>query len=445
MLGQVPQPVRQYREGPRMSDDPASGDGAGGPVTTSRTFAALAVPAYRVLWWSGLFSFMGIQMQMLVRGLLAWDLTERESGLGVVFLVFGLSMLVSTPFGGVAADRFPKRWLLFIGQFVITIAAVGMGLAVIIGVEQFWMLLVVSATQGSMFGLIGPARMSFTTELVGRDLLGNAITLSILSMSFTRVFAPSLAGTLAGYKAFGIGGAYLVAALFSLVSAVLTFRLPDMPRGEPSGRSPLQDIADGVRYVAARPALRRVVVTSTVVIMFGFNYVAFMPALVEGEFELGDSYVGYMSTTSSIGAIAVSILIASRANSPRARGMIVGFGAAFGLTVMLFGLAPTYWSALLIVVLVGAATTGFQSLTGAVALSDTAGSHQGRVQSLMQLSFAGFGVAALPLGVLAEVVGLRNAIVVMGSVPLAAIALFAIGEGFVNPRRRTVDPQPEST
>ncbi|MDG2114293.1 MAG: MFS transporter [Actinomycetota bacterium] len=423
-----------------MSDEPAPREVREGPAVTSRTFEAFSVPAYRVLWWSGLFSFLGVQMQMLVRGLLAWDLTERESGLGVVFLVFGVSMLVSTPFGGVAADRFRKRWLLFIGQFVITVAAVGMGAAVIAGVEQFWMLLVVSAAQGSMFGLIGPARTSFTTELVGRDLLGNAITLSILSMSFTRVFAPSFAGILAGYEAVGIGGAYLVAAFFSLVSAVLTFRLPDTGTGEPSGTGPLREIADGVRYVVARPPLRRVVVTSTVVIMFGFNYLAFMPALVEGEFGLGDAQVGYMSTASSIGAVAVSMLIASRAGSPRARGMIVGFGAAFGVTVMLFGLTPSYGWALFVVAFIGAATTGFQSLTGAVALSDTDSSHQGRVQSLMQLSFAGFGIAALPLGVLAEMIGLREAIVVMGAVTAGAVLLFAIGERRDIPLPRDAQP-----
>ena len=426
-----------------MSDDPTAGDGLsespgshrapGSPAIQPSTFASFSVPAYRVLWWSGLFSFMGVQMQMLLRGLLAWDMTEREGALGIVFLVFGLSMLVSTPLGGVAADRLPKRWLLFSGQFVITVAAVGMGIAVISGVEKFWMLLVVSMAQGSMFGLIGPARVSFSRELVGPELLGNAITLSVLSMSGTRVFAPSLAGAMAGYATVGIGGAYLVAAVFSLLSAVLTFKLPTTERAPPTGRNPFQEIADGVRYVRARPPLRRLIVTSTVVIMFGFNYVSFMPALVEGVFELGDGSVGLMSTASSIGAIAVSIPLASRAGSPRARHMIVLFGFGFGATVMLLSIAPNYAVGLLVVVLIGGAVTGFQSLTSAVALRDSDGSHQGRVQSLMQLSFAGFGIAALPLGLLAERIGLRSAMTVMGAVPLAAMGWFVLAERRTDP------------
>lgn len=426
---------------PRSGGRPPGPPASAGATAKVSTFASLAIPSYRVLWWSGLFSFMGIQMQMLLRGLLAWDLTEREGALGVVFLVFGLAMLITTPLGGVAADRFPKRWLLFAGQAMITVGAVGMGVAVLAGVEQFWMLLVVSVIQGAMFGLIGPARVSFSRELVGPELLGNAITLSVLSMSSTRVFAPSLAGALAGWALFGIGGAYVVAAVFSLFSAWLTFFLPDTG-STPTARNPFAEIVDGVRYVAQCPPLRRMVVTSTIVIMFGFNYISFMPALVEGVYELGDGSVGFMSTVSSIGAVAVSIPLASRSGSPRARTMIAWFGLAFGGFVALLSLAPQYWVAVPIVVLVGGATTGFQSLSSAVALGDTDPSHQGRVQSLMQLAFAGFGLAALPLGLLAEAIGLKRAIALMGVIPMVAVVAYAMGEGLLGRSRKIVATGP---
>lgn len=434
-----------------MSDSPSAGESSAGDERSAAshhehiaTFASLRVPAYRVLWWSALYSFMGVQMQMLLRGLLAWDLTEREGALGIVFLVFGFAMLITTPLGGVAADRFPKRWLLFWGQFFITVGAVGMGVAVLAGVEQFWMLLAVSFLQGSMFGLTGPARVSFSRELVGPELLANAITLASLSMSTTRIFAPSLAGALAGWALFGIGGAYVVAAFFSLISAVLTFRLPPTEVVR-SDRNPLQEIADGLRYVAERPPLRRLVIASTVVIMFGFNYISFMPALVEGIFELGEGSVGFMSTASSIGAVAVSIPLASRANTPRARAVIVLFGIGFGGFVMLLAAAPTYWTAVLVVILVGAATTGFTSLTSAVALAESDEHHQGRVQSLMQLSFAGFGLAALPLGLLAEAVGLRPAMAVMGAIPLLAVLAFAAGEGLISRRAPVTLPPADAS
>jgi MFS family permease len=371
---------------------------------------------------------MGVQMQFLLRGLLAWDLTHRESALGVVFLVFGLSMLVFTPLGGVAADRLRKRTLLVVGQVLLVLVSAGMGIAVLIGNERFWMLLIAGVSQGAMFGLTGPARTSMANDLVGPALLGNAISLSMMSMSTTRVFAPSLAGALAGIAAFGIGGAYIVAAGFSILSLVFTIRLPDVAPSVAGKGNPFADIADGVRYVAVRPSLRRVVVASTIIIMFGFNYIAFMPALVEGVFGRGDGSVGLMSTASSIGAVFVSIPIAARVASPNARRLMVGLGLAFGATVCVLSVTPNYFVAFAVTILIGAAATGFQTLANSIVVTSSDPNYHGRVQSLMQLAFAGFGIVAAPLGLLAEAVGLRPTITLMGAIAAAASLVFAVLE-----------------
>ena len=389
-------------------------------------FASLRVPEYRLLWWGGVFSFMGVQMQFLLRGLLAWDLTHRESALGLVFLAFGLTMLLFTPFGGVAADRLSKRSLLIVGQASLVFVSIGMGVAVLADVAQFWMLLVASAVQAGMFGLTGPARTSMANDLVGPELLGNAISLSMMSMSTTRIFAPSLAGLLAGVAFAGIGGAYIVAAVFSAWSLVLTWRLPEVAPSSRSTASPMADIIDGVRYVAARRPLRRVVISSTLVIMFGFNYIAFMPALVEGEFGLGDGAVGLMSTASSFGAVGISIPIAARANSPLVRRYMVGLGLAFAMTVMALSIAPNYAMAFVVTMFIGAGATGFQTLANSIVVTSSDPTHHGRVQSLMQLSFAGFGIVALPLGVTAEWIGLRPTIVIMGGVAMLVTVGFAV-------------------
>ena len=105
----------------------------------SATFVSLQVPTFRLFWWSGVFSYLGIQMQFLLRGLLAWDLTERESGLGVVYLAFGVGLLVFTPIGGVLADRWAKRTLLVVGQGTIAAVAAFMGVAAVSGNARYWM------------------------------------------------------------------------------------------------------------------------------------------------------------------------------------------------------------------------------------------------------------------------------------------------------------------
>ncbi|MFK8026153.1 MAG: MFS transporter [Ilumatobacter sp.] len=398
-------------------------------VAGSGAFSSLSIPAYRNLWYSGTFAFMSVQMQFLLRGVLAWDLTGREGALGLVYLCFGVTMLIATPLGGVASDRLPNRKVLVASQSVLFVGALGMGLVTVTGVVQFWMLLVAAVAQGLAFGFYGPARVAFAAKLVGRDHLGNAITLSMLSLNGTRVFAPAFAGMLAGIAFFGIGGAYLVSAAFSACAFFQLLRCPEGASTTAStGRNPFADIADGVRYVKNFPALRRLLVSSFFVIMFGFNYVAFIPALVKDVFELSDGYVGVIMSASAIGAVAVALSTARHADGPRAFDLMVISGLVFGGTVVVLGAAPSFWAGFVVTVFVGAGATGYQSLSNTIALGLADEAHRGRVQSLLMLSFAGFGIAALPLGLLAEVIGLRTAMALMGIVAVVAGAVYWVAE-----------------
>ncbi len=397
------------------------------------TFAALSVPAFRALWLSGVFSFMSIQMQFLLRGWLAWELTESESALGIVMFTFGVTLLVSTPLGGVAADRLPKRPLLLVGQLILLLTAVGMGTALATGVVAFWMLGLSSSLQGLMFGLIGPARISMTSDLVGRDRMGNAITLSSLSLSGSRVFAPSIAGLLAGWALVGLAGTYFVSSALATLSLLLLFPLPRSAGGGDDGAlaptarpNPLVEIRQGVRYAMARRKLRRTILVSLIVMMFGFNYVAFMPAFVEGEFDLGVLHVGLISSVGALGAVAAAVLLASRADGPHAGVLLVAFGFGFGATVVVLAVMPSFWLAAVVSLGVGAASTGFMSLTQTLAMRASDDEHQGRVQSLVQLPFAGFAMVAWPLGGLAEAINVRTALAIMGILVIVAMAVFVV-------------------
>ena len=122
----------------------------------------------------------------------------------------------------------------------------------------------------------------------------------------------------------------------------------------------------------------------------------------------------------------ITAFVASRADGPNAERLLICCGIAFGIGVVLFGLAPNYLSALLIVIVLGFATNGFMVLTSSRSMVISEDSHHGRVQSLMQLAWAGFGIAAAPLGAVAEIVGLRPTIVFMGIITFLVVVLYGI-------------------
>jgi MFS family permease len=405
---------------------------------TGRTFAALSIPTYRLLWFGSLFSFLAVQMQVIARGALAYDLTERNSALGAVMFGFGLPMLLLTPIAGVAADRISKRTLIFASQVLLIISAALVGVALVTDVMQFWMLILSAVAQAAAFAFLGPARMAFTSELVGRSLLGNAVVLQQLSMNGTRVFGPSLAGLLIAVEWFGFAGVYFLTAGFVFVATTLTVRLPPgSPPANAQAKAPFADFVDGLRYVKANPHLMLLLVVSLVVIMSAFPYIAFLPTLSKEIFEAGDQGYGFMSGATAIGAVSASLYIASRSDRPGVWRVQALSGMVFGLGLVALAFTPTLGMALLVLVAVGGATSAFQSLNNTMVLMGSESGYHGRMQSLMMLSFSGFGLMALPLGVLADTIGLRPTFAIMGMVTTVAMGVYFVVRPIIERRHPT--------
>ncbi|MDQ3384811.1 MAG: MFS transporter [Actinomycetota bacterium] len=389
------------------------------------TFAALREPTYRILWLGGLVSFLAVQMEFVSRGWLAYRLTGSNGGLGAVFLGFGIPMLLLTPWGGVVADRLPKRAVLIGCQLALGVSSGGIALAVAFDVIEYWMLIAGAVLQGAGFSFLGPARMAFTGTLVGQDRLANAIVLQQMSMNGTRVFGPSIAGALIGVAFVGIGGVYFLTTALMLVAVTFTLRLPPgLPDADRPVRSPFQELGDGVSYVWSRPLLRLLVLTSFVVVLSAFPYVVFLPTIADEVFGVGSAGFGAMSGMSAVGALAATVVIANRADGPGAWRVQGIAGAVFAVGVALLGVMPSFVAALVVLVIVGAASAGFQSVNNALVLSNSDRAYHGRVQSLMMLSFSGFGIAALPIGLLADAIGITTTLAGMGAVALAAITAY---------------------
>lgn len=406
-----------------------------------RTFAALSDRRYRFLWAGGIFSFLSVQMQFIARGWLAFDLTGSNKGLGAVYLGFGVPMLLLTPWGGVAADRLAKRSVIMGAQLALAVSSFAIAVAISTGVIQYWMLIAAAVVQGAGFSFLGPARMAFTGELVGRERLGNAIVLQQMSMNGTRIFGPSVAGALIGIAFFGVDGVYYLTSFLMLIALAVTFQLPPgRPAADRPVNSPLHELADGIAYVRQRPILLLLVLTSFFVVMAAFPYVAFLPTLAERIFDVGPSGYGLMSGASAVGALAASLFIAARASGPGAWRLQTLAGAGFGLGVALLGLAPGFAVALVVILATGAASSAFQSLNNALVLEHSDLGYHGRVQSLMMLSFSGFGMAALPIGAVADVIGIRTTLVGMGLAASTAVGIYAVVRAAVR-RREALAPR----
>jgi MFS family permease len=388
-----------------------------------RTFAALAEPAYRTLWWGTLFSFLGMQMQVVARGFLAYELTESNTALGGVMIAFGVPQLLLSLWGGVVADRVPKRNVLLVWQGVIAVASGLMALAIAAERVAYWMLLATGGVTGVAFSFIGPARQAFIGDLVPAHLLGNAIVLQQANMNGTRVFGPALAGALIATPLVGMAGVYALTTLGFIVATVTMVRLPPgHPRPRADRRSPLQDTLDGLRYVVRDRPIGILLLMSFCVVSLAFPYQGFLASVAKSEFRRGAPALGTLSSAAAIGALGATLMVAGLTGHRRAWHVQTLSGIAFGVALIAFGYAPRFELALVAILLVGAFASAFQSLNNALAMMLSEPRYHGRVQALLGIGWSLFGIVSLPLGVVADAIGIRATLALMGLSAVITVA-----------------------
>ncbi len=199
---------------------------------------------------------------------------------------------------------------------------------------------------------------------------------------------------------------------------------PGRPRDHDLRTSATSEFTDSIRYVRRNPHIANLLVVSFVAVMIGFPFVAFLPRYATEIIEVGSSGYGLLAAASAVGAVIVSMYIAGRSTGRAAWRIQAVSGLAFGAMLVVLALAPSFGTALLAIAALGAASAGFQAMNNSLVLALSDLEYHGRVQSLMMLSFSGFGMAALPLGALADRIGLRETLALMGVGVIAAMVLF---------------------
>ena len=390
-------------------------------------FEPLAVPAYRTLWTATLLQFSGMMTAGVVRGFLAFDLTESNGAVAGLFFAFGITMFPAMFWAGVVTDRVSRKALLAGAQIFLAAQAVLLGLLVLTDQLAYWMLLVQSMFEGVTVAFLAPSRQAMNGQLLGAAGVGRGVVLQQGSMGIARIYGPLIGGVLIG-TAVGAGGVFLLIAGFFLWAALLTLRIPGSFRGGDGARegSFLRDLVAGMRYVRGRPALFVTVLVAYVVAFSAFPYFVFLPGMVLDVFERDAFELGLINSAAAVGSVVVAVLVAAVVHRPGAWGLFLAISFAFGPLVIAFGLAPSFWAALPIIMLVGGAEIGFISLAMGLGMAYSHRLYDGRVQSLIVSSFSLFGVASLPLGLLGDAIGIRETLVLQGTVGAALVGVLAL-------------------
>ena len=373
----------------------------------SPTFASLQVRNYRIYATGALISNIGTWMGRVAQDwLVLTELTDHSStALGIVTGLQFLPFLLLAPWAGMIADRFPKRAILVVTQTSLALSSLALGLLVVTGRAELWMVYSIALFTGIATVVDNPARQTFVSEMVPRERLANAVSLNSASFNAGRLVGPGVAGlTIA---AFGTGWTLL---LNTTTFVAVLLALAAMTRSELRPAPVLADrkgaIRDGVRYVRSRPDIQLVMVLVFVLGTFGMNFQVTTALMATQEFGKGPTEYGILGSIMAIGSLTAALLSARR-GEPRLRVLLLSL-AGFTLSTAAAALAPTY--ALFALALVPTGLSALTALTTANAMVQlrTDPLVRGRVMALyMAIFMGGTPIGAPIIGWIGEVWGAR--------------------------------------
>jgi len=395
-------------------------------LSTRNALSVLRNAPFRRYVIGSLISDTGSWMQVMAQGWVMATLTNKAIWLGMANLAAGLPMLLLTMVGGAAADRFDKRKILLITQFVQIGIACGIGFLVLKGKIEIWQILAFAAALGISNSFEMPTQSALVPELVGREEIQSGISIDRSVFHGSRVIGPTVGGYLIDWL--GTASAFFANALsfVALIAAILS--LPPRTKGtaeEEEKRS--SGIKDGFRFVVKdKPSLAMVTLIATQSLCIFPIITVMMPLYVRTVLGLGAGVFSKLMGASAIGSLVGSLFLIGLPRAKRVPLMMVNTVA---ITLVIIGLsfAPSFYvaMALLIVNSLGLATNF--GLCSTIVQERAPDYLRGRVSAVFMLSFVGLmPFAGLGVTSLSDYIGMPTALViaavVYGTVTLLVLA-----------------------
>jgi MFS family permease len=360
-------------------------------------------------------------------GYAAFQLTGSATTLGLMSLALGVPLLLFALLGGVLADRLPRQKVLLVSQTLLGACSVVIAALSIAGQLAPWHLIAVGIGQGTAFAFNVPARQALIADLVGPERLRAAIALNTSANNACRILGPALAGLLLSVPAIGVPGTFAAVATLLIVGigSVALMRVPAVSSEGHRG-SALAQLLEGLAYIRSSPVLLALLGLAVIPPFFGLPFQMLLPLFSESVFEVGASGLGVLNAAAGVGALAGSLVIAALAGASRPAVLQLGFGVAFGVALVAFGVAPSFVVAVLLVAIAGFTSAAYTALNNTLVLGNSEPRLHGRVMSVYLLTLGVTPVAAFPMAWLADLIGGPAAVALGGAVVAVVVAGVAI-------------------
>ena len=386
----------------------------------ARALISLKHRNFRLFWSGQLISLIGTWMQSTGQAWLVLQLTKSAWALGIVGALQFLPVMLFSLFGGVLADRFPKRTVVIFTQSFALLQAAVLWLLVATGTVQLWHIFVLATLLGITNSIDMPTRQSFVVEMVGHEDLPNAVALNSSVFNMARIIGPGLGGLIIAWL--GIAPLFLLNAI-SFIPVIISLAMIDTKKLHTVIRSAAQQatvakvgtfrsIREGLAYIRQKPSVFLIIVVVGIISLFGINFNVILPLFATTVLNAGPAGFGFISSAFGAGSLLSALWLAWTNKKPDISFLLLA-SIVFCVLEMLFAISHWYQLSLVLIASVGFSQIAFTAIANTTLQTVTPDHLRGRIMSVYMLVFNG----SIPIGNL-----FISGLVSLFSAPIALLA-----------------------
>jgi MFS family permease len=396
---------------------------------------------FRLLFVGRAVSFMGSMITAVAVPFQVYEVTRSSLAVGIISGLEVIPILGLAFLGGALADAQDRRRMVQLTELALALVSCVLVANALLPLPKLAVLYAAAVTMAGLDALQTPSLSAMLPRLVEREELTAAGALSSLRTTMGMIVGPAVGGLLVA--TIGLAGTYGVDVISFVVSLIALSRMRAIPPPAGADRPSIGRVLEGLRYAWGRPELMGTYLVDMVAMFFG------MPSSLYPAIAVrfgGAGVLGLLLAAPAAGSF-VAVATSGWSSHVHRHGLAIVIAAAsWGAAIVLFGLSPSLWLALLCLAIAGGADMLSGVFRQAIWNQTIPDSLRGRLAGIEMISYSsGPTLGNLEAGAVASIFSIRAAIVSGGILCVAGVGILALAlPGFIRytNRRQVIEAQP---
>jgi MFS family permease len=383
----------------------------------------LKIKEFRAYWIGQIISLSGTWMQQIAQSWLIYVLTKSAFYLGLISFLSSFPTLLFTLFGGVIADKYPRRNILIATQTFSALPAVVIGVLIQLNLVNIWHIAVASFILGVVTAFDMPARQAFITEIVYQDMITSAIAMQSISFNIARIVGPMLAGFVVTHLNFHMCFYLNALSFVPLIIILLSIKLDFVVSS--NHISFKESLKEGLQFIVKSRQILYIICSVGIFTLFGLSFMTILP-IIAGEILKAEAK-GFSMIVSSVGAgsLLSGIFIALKRDIKQKLNHILGASILFPVGLLGIAFSNNIHLTMFFAFLLGVAFVNFFTVSNSFIQNQTEQKLRGRVMSFFGFVFLGFTpIGNLLIGTLVDRLGVKTVLEIYSLTCLAGGIIF---------------------